>query len=275
MTNLNYVEGQLNYLTNMNEKPRTYMYKPPEGVPERTGRVEPRQVPVYNGRAALADLTLDRSGFGLTRHESRVENFYDEQEVKTVYYPEVEQLLKDVTGAEKVIVFDHNVRCGPMAKRGENSAREPVRVMHNDYTLKSGPQRVRDLLPADEAERRLQHRYVFINVWRPIHGPVQEAPLAICDGRSIAQEDFVPTDLIYRDRMGEVYMVSYKPSHRWFYFPQMQANEALMLKCYDSMTDGRARYTAHGAFDDPTSPPNAPPRESIEVRTIIFFAPEA
>jgi hypothetical protein len=221
------------------------------------------------------DLTLDKSGFGLTPHDSKVKNFYDEQEVKTVYYPEMEQLLKDVTGAEKVIVFDHNVRCGPMAKRGENSAREPVRVMHNDYTLKSGPQRVRDLLPPDEAERRLQHRYVFINVWRPIRGPVQEAPLAVCDGRSIGQEDFVPTDLIYQDRLGEVYMVSYKPSHRWFYFPQMQPNEALLLKCYDSETDGRARYTAHGAFDDPTTPPNAPPRESIEVRTIIFFAPEA
>ncbi|HXG18655.1 MAG TPA: CmcJ/NvfI family oxidoreductase [Methylomirabilota bacterium] len=272
--NLAHVNAQLNYLADMDEKPRTYMYKPPEGVPERTGRVEPRPMPVYDGRSILDELSLDKNGFMLMRHETKVTNFYDEQEVKRVYYPEVEQLLKDLTGAVKVLVFDHNVRCRTRAKQGEPGVREPVRVMHNDYTLKSGPQRVRDLLPPDEAEMRLQHRFAFINVWRPITGPVLEAPLAVCDGRSIAQKDFVPTDLIYRDRLGEVYMAAFNPAHRWFYFPRMQPNEALLLKCYDSMDDGRARYTAHGAFDDPTAPPDAPARESVEVRTIVFFAPE-
>lgn len=269
------VEGVMNYLAAMDEKPRSYMYKPPEGVPERTGQYEPRRVPVYDGRPIIEQLSLDNNGFALTTRDSRVKNFYDEAEVKSVYYPEVEQLVKELTGADKVIVFDHNVRSGSTAKRDETGVREPVRVMHNDYTLKSGPQRVRDLLPEDEAEQRLKYRYAFINVWRPIRGPVQEAPLAICDGQSIAQDDFVPLDLIYQDRTGEVYMISYNPNHRWFYFPKMQTNEALLLKCYDSKDDVRARYTAHGAFDDPTTPAEAPARESIEARTIVFFPPEA
>jgi hypothetical protein len=134
---------------------------------------------------------------------------------------------------------------------------------------------VRDLLEAEEAEERLKHRFAVINVWRPIRGPVQEAPLAVCDAQSLAPQDFVAMDLKYRDRTGEVYSVTFSPNHRWFYFPNMQKNEALLLKCYDSLEDGRARFTAHSAFDDPTSLPDAAARESIEARTLVFFAPEA
>lgn len=272
---LTYVEAALNYLADMAEKPATYMYKPPPGTPDRTGRYTPHLMSIRDGRAILAQLSLDKHGFVLARHETVVTNFYDAKEVQAVYYPEVERLVQEVTGAAKVVVFDHNVRCAPMAQRGENGAREPVRVAHNDYTLRSGPQRVRDLLDADEAEARLQHRFAVINVWRPIRGPVQEAPLAVCDAQSIAPQDLVATDLKYRDRTGEVQSVTFNPNHRWFYFPHMQRNEALLLKCYDSMDDGRARFTAHSAFDDPTSPPDAPARESIETRTLVFFAPEA
>src|SRR5262245_50374819 len=173
---LTYVEGSLNYLADMDEKPYTYMYTPPSGIPSRTGRYAPQTVSIYNGRPILDQFSLDQNGFLLTHHETKVTNFYDEQEVKTVYYPELERLVKEVTGTVKVVVFDHNVRCAPMSQRGENGAHEPVRVAHNDYTLKSGPQRVRDLLPAGEAEERLKHRFAVINVWRPIRGPVQEAP---------------------------------------------------------------------------------------------------
>jgi hypothetical protein len=274
MEGLHHVETVLNYLADQTEKPVAYMYTPPPGIPERTGRYTKHTVPIHDGRAVLQQITLDQQGFLLTSHETKVRDFYDEQEVRAVYYPEVERLVKDVTGAVKVLVFDHNVRCAPMAKRGENGAREPVRVAHNDYTLRSGPQRVRDLLDADEAEARLQHRFAVINVWRPIRGPVLEAPLAVCDARSMTLQDFVPMDLKYRDRTGEVYSVAFNPNHRWFYFPHMQQNEALLLKCYDSLADGRARFTAHTAFDDPTSPLHAPARESIEARTLVFFAPE-
>jgi hypothetical protein len=274
LTGLPYVEGTLQYLADATEKPVTYMYTPPPGVPLRSGRYARYTVRIYDGRALLPQLSLDRQGFLLMRHETAVTNFYDEQLVRAVYYPEVERLVKAVTGATRVLVFDHNVRCAPMAQRGENGAREPVKVAHNDYTVKSGPQRVRDLLPAQEAEALLQHRFAVINVWRPICGPVQEAPLAVCDAQSMVLRDFVATDLKYYDRTGEVYSVTFNPNHRWFYFPRMQRDEVLLLKCYDSTTDGRARFTAHSAFDDPTSPPNAPARESIETRTLVFFAPQ-
>jgi hypothetical protein len=266
------VEAPLNYLAETAEKPVTFMYKTEGGTPQRTYQNVKHMMTILNGRAVNERLTLDGQGFTLMRYPTATVNLYDEDEVRAVYYPEVERLVKGATGAARVLVFDHNVRCGPMAKEGLNGAREPVRFAHNDYTLKSGPQRVRDLM-GDEAEALLKNRFVFINVWRPIRGPVEEAPLAVCDAQSMRLADFVPTDLRYRDRTGEVYSVAFNPEHRWFYFPWMQRDEALLLKCYDSSADGRARWTAHTAFDDPTSPADPAPRESIEARTIAFFAP--
>jgi hypothetical protein len=201
-----------------------------------------------------------------------VRDFYNAEEVRRVYYPEVERLVKEKTGAVRVIVFDHNVRNGSKEMREKLGVREPVRFAHNDYTVKSGPQRVRELVGDAEAEELLKHRFAFINVWRPVRGPIEEFPLAVCDAQSMTLKDFVATDLKYRDRTGEVYSVAYNPAHRWFYFPQMRTNEALLLKCLDS-DEQRTRFTAHSAFEDPGSPPNAAPRESIEARTILFFAP--
>jgi hypothetical protein len=144
-------------------------------------------------------------------------------------------------------------------------------VVHNDYTAKSGPRRVRDHLSGVEAEEALKHRFAEVNVWRPIRGPIESSPLAVCDARSIAPEDFVPSDLIYPDKVGETYRFTHNRNHRWFYFPQMERNEVILLKCYDSKENGRARFTAHTAFEDPTSAPSAPARESIEVRALIFW----
>lgn len=203
-----------------------------------------------------------------------MEDFYQQEEVKSVYYPEVERLLKEATGAEKVVIFDHQVRNIALAKRGEKNAREYGKAVHNDYTAKSGPRRVRDHLPAEEAEERLQHRFAEINVWRAIRGPIEATPLALCDARSIESRDFVPSDLVYRDKVGETYRFLHNPNHRWFYFPRLERNEVILLKCYDSKEDGRARFTAHSAFEDPTSPPDAAPRESIEVRALVFWPSE-
>ena len=266
-----FVEAPVNYLENTAEKPVTYLYEPSTGVPSRSGRTMKHWMKIHNGRLAVNELTLDRQGFAFMRQQTQVSNFYDPEEVTRVYYPEVERLLKQATGAMRVHVFDHNVRCRPMAKRGENGAREPVKFAHNDYTLKSGPQRVRDLLPG-EADGLLKHHFAEINVWRPIRGPVEESPLAVCDASSMTLQDFVATDLKYRDRTGEVYSLAFNPNHRWFYFPRMERDEVLLLKCYDSAEDGRARFTAHTGIDDPTSTPDAAARESIEVRTLVFFA---
>jgi hypothetical protein len=265
-----YLEAPVNYLEHTGERPVTYLYEPPAGVPVRSGGTAKHWIKIHNGRLASNELALDRQGFALIRHHTQVSNFYDPEEVTRVYYPEVKRLLKDATGAVRVHVFDHNVRCRPMAKRSENGAREPVKFAHNDYTLISGPRRVRELLP-EEADDLLKHRFAEINVWRPIRGPVEESPLAVCDATSMNLQDFVATDLKYRDRTGEVYSVAFNPNHRWFYFPRMERNEVLLLKCYDSAEDGRARFTAHTGIDDPTSAADAAPRESIEVRTLLFF----
>jgi hypothetical protein len=141
--------------------------------------------------------------------------------------------------------------------------------VHVDHTAKSGPQRVRDLIP-DEADELLKGRVQVINLWRPIRGPLQDFPLAVCDAGSVRSEDLVPSDLVYPHRVGEIYQVLNNPSHRWYYAPEMQTNEALLLKCFDSKTDGRARFAPHSAFSDPTVPSDAAPRESIEVRTLVF-----
>jgi hypothetical protein len=147
--------------------------------------------------------------------------------------------------------------------------RQPATRVHVDQTNMSGRNRVREHLP-DEADELLKGRVQVINLWRPIRGPVLDAPLAMCDAQTLAPGDLVASDLIYPGRHGETYSVKFSPAHRWFYFPKMTADEALLLKCYDSDTDGRARFAPHTAFIDPTTPTDAPPRESIEVRTLVF-----
>ena len=215
------------------------------------------------------ELSLDRNGFLLTRHDTYVHDFYDEVEVRDRYYKEIEQLVAAATGATKVVIFDHTIRVANQAV--ERSLRAPVQIVHNDYTEKSGPQRVLDLLDPSEAALRLERRFAEYNVWRPIAGPVLMSPLALADASSIPPEDLVVVDLVYEDRTAEIYHCRYNPAHRWFYFPAMQRHEAVLIKCYDSEKDGRARFSLHSAFEDTTTPADAPPRESIEVRTLAFF----
>ncbi|MBM3485956.1 MAG: hypothetical protein FJX67_04900 [Alphaproteobacteria bacterium] len=130
---------------------------------------------------------------------------------------------------------------------------------------------MRDLLPADEADRRLARRYGSINVWRPIRGPVENKPLAICAYDAIETGDLVAAERRYGDRIGGIYYLAYNPAQRWTYFPRMTRAEVIVLKCFDSLTDGTARWTAHGSFEDPAAPSGAHPRESIEIRTLYFF----
>jgi hypothetical protein len=268
---LPWVEAELNYLAPAKERPRTYTYDPPAGAARSTVVNEPRTVKISDARPLLGRLSLDEQGFGVVRHLSSVRNFYDEKEVKATYYPEAERLLRELTGADVVHVFDTTVRRRlPGAEdRVGGGPRQPVPRVHVDHTEKSGPRRVRDLLP-DEAEDLLRGRVQIINLWRPIRGPLLDMPLAVCDALSVKPEQLVPSDLVYRDRVGETYSVTYGAGHRWYYLPRMQADEVLLLKCYDSKTDGRARFAPHTAFADPTSPADAAPRESIELRALVF-----
>ena len=265
------VEAQVNYLTPMTEKPVNYTFQPPPGVPWRSGRPEPHRIQVRNARTLAAQPSLDEQGFVLVAHRTSVRNFHDAAEVRSVYYPEVEKILKAATGAAEVVIFDHTLRSASAEQRAAKGIREPVRYVHNDYTSLSGCRRVTDLLEPARAAELLRGRHAVINVWRPIDRPVEQAPLAVCDAQSIAPEDLVATDLIYRDRLGEVYSLTYNPRHRWFYYPAMGPGEVLLIKTYDSLEDGRARFTAHTAFDDPNTPPEPAPRESIEVRALVFY----
>ena len=129
---------------------------------------------------------------------------------------------------------------------------------------------MRDLLP-DEADELLKRRFAIIQVWRPIKHPVETDPLGICDARTLSPDNLVISERRYPDRIGQTYAITYNPAQKWFWFPRMRREEALVFKVYDLLTDGRARWTAHTAFDDPSTPPNARPRESIEIRTLAFF----
>ena len=262
------VTTSLNYLGEVNEPLFTYAYDSPPGHPKTNVTMVPRPVVVHDARGLNPVPIVDREGFALVRQQSRLENFYDEGQVSTVYYPECECLLSDLTGASRVMVFDHIVRNA--ARSNEKGIKMPATAVHNDYTDSSGPQRLRDLLPTEAAEL-LRHRFAIINVWRPLRGPVLDSPLGVCDARSIAPGDLVPNARIYPDRRGEIQAVKFNSAHRWYYFSEMQPEEALLLKCYDSADDGRARFTAHSAFLDPTAPPSSPPRESIETRALVLF----
>jgi hypothetical protein len=266
------VAARLQYLEPMAEKPRSLEYPAPPGVPQTTAVYREREVEIRDVRPVAASLSLEHEGFQLLDAPTRVTDFGDEEAIKNQYYAETIELLKDQTGASRVVVFDHTIRrrIPGAVERAKGVPRQPVPRVHNDYTVKSGPQRVRDLL-GDEADELLKKRFAVINTWRPIRGPVLDAPLAVTDASSIAEGDLVPTDLVYPDRTGEIYYVKFNPDHKWFYAPAMRSEELLLIKCYDSLADGRARFVPHSAFVDPTTPEGAPPRESIELRTLVFF----
>jgi hypothetical protein len=172
--------------------------------------------------------------------------------------------VQNVTGASHVVVFDHTLR-----RRSPDAVRQPSTRVHNDYTERSAPQRVRDLL-GDEAEAFLGKRFALINVWRPVRHSAQDWPLALADARTVRPEELISTDIVYPDRRGEIYGLVQSPGQRWWYYPNMQLDEALLIKCYDSHAS-RAQFTPHTAFESPLTPVNAPPRESIEFRTIAIF----
>jgi len=269
------VEAELNYVRANGARPVSYTYEPPPGVPRYSAEVDTRRVTIRNARRVvpLSSLSLDSSGFQLLQHRSALQNpqdYHDDARVRSVYYAEVDTVLRAVTGASKVLVFDHTLRDGS-AGAAQRGLREPVRRVHDDQTLDSAPRRVARHLPPDEADRRLRRRFAIVNFWRPIGATVRRTPLAMCDARSIAASDLIASDLVYPDWTGETYSFAYNPDHRWYYVPQQRTDEVTLLKIYDSQTDGVARLTAHTAFDDPTSAPDAPPRRSIEVRALVFW----
>jgi hypothetical protein len=264
------ITAEIPYTLETGEKLVNETFGPNNIRRRKTGSEQTRPMTVQNGRDFAGELSLDRSGFVLVEHKTAMKNFFDEQELKSVYYPEIERLIKEQSGASRVVIFDHTLRSGNEGEREEKLIREPVLSAHNDYTEWSGPQRVREIM-GDEAEALLKRRFAIIQVWRAINKPIQSNPLAVADARSVAPEDLMVAERRYPNRVGQTYRLKYNPNHRWFYFPQMRRDEAIVFTVYDSEKDGRARFTPHTSFDDPTTPADAAPRQSIEMRAFAFF----
>jgi hypothetical protein len=261
----------MNYTVDNGIAPDYYFYEPDPSVKLNPPGTDKQEVEIIDGWPKLAEFSLDREGFELKPFEAMFRDFDDDAAVKSVFYPQVADFVKRNTGAKRVEIFDHTIRKRMLAdlKVQTTVQRPAVQLVHADYTPKSAPQRVRDILP-DEADGLLKNRVAFFNIWKPLYDRVEELPLAMCDVTSQSDEDLLIMELKYKERTGEIYVMRHSPKHRWYYFPLMEATQALLLKTYDSDA-ARARFMAHTAFEDPTSPPDAKKRESIEVRTMAFF----
>ena len=273
-TSANDVCGALTFIVPQQTKPYFESAALTGGEPKVHFETEIRRVDVRDMRRVADLLSLDHQGFLLVRHETAVADLYDDKAIAGVYDHELEALLADVTGADRVAVFDHTRR----SDRAEGAAnpdgfRGPASRVHVDYTVDSGPKRAADALGPDEVERVLSAggRIVQINVWRPIRGPVLRTPIALADAGSVRPAELIATDQVFPDRVGEIYQLAHAPDQRWFWAPRMQRDEVLLIKGWDSLDDGRARFTPHGAFQLDGQDPGAPPRESIEVRTYLVF----
>lgn len=270
----NSVRTVVNYTNAVDRLTEIYFYESDKAKDVHEPGDAPVEISVSDGWPMAKDFSLDKNGFSVHDFHSKHEVWDDDSAVQSQFYPEVVDFLKKTTGAKRVLVFDHTIRSERNAQKKltdekNTSQRTPVMLVHCDYTAESGPVRVTQLL-GEEAEDLLSRRVAFLNVWKPLN-VVEERPLAMCDVKSCADKDFFKLFLRYRDRVGENYVMSHNPEHKWWYFPKMTPQQAILLKTYDSATDGTARFVGHTAFEDPTSKPDAPMRESVEIRTICFF----
>ncbi|KAJ4370366.1 hypothetical protein N0V83_004884 [Neocucurbitaria cava] len=258
--------------------------------------------PVFNLRGREHEFTTDNAGFAVYKYPANEKLFTDETAVREGYYQEIERLLRSkLQRVKKVVIFDHTIR-----RRQKHSPRQPVQQVHVDQTPAAAEARVRRHLPKEEADELVRGRYQIINVWRPIENPASDTPLAVIDWRTTAPDDFIATDLLYPKRAdsadvddrgkevlpdpcnytstagyevrGETMAVAPSEKHRFYYQKDMMPEEVLLLKCFDSHGEGMpngqhgfAVRTPHTAFRDPQTPADAPGRQSIEVRCLVFY----
>ncbi|KAF9263751.1 hypothetical protein L218DRAFT_926909 [Marasmius fiardii PR-910] len=259
------------------ERPYTRINEVP-GKPRSNWTPKKHFVDIEDVRASGTerDFTLDKNGFYYHTEAAKHTSFSNDDEVEKEYYPESIDLIKKLTGAKKVVLFDHTIRRRrPGQIDSGPTKRQPVAQVHVDQTSESAAARVRRHLPPEEAELilRSESRFQIINLWRPISNVALDWPLALCDFQSIDRKrDLVPTALLYPDREGETFGVKFNEGHRWKYRKGMTPEDVVLIKCYDSIEDGSvAVLTPHTAFEDPTTPPGAPHRESIELRALVFY----
>ena len=268
------VEALLTFIVRQNGTPYFLSSALTGGPPDYRFHTEPHTVTIRDVRPEADRLSVEREGFALVRHRTAVDDLYDDEAVAGAYSREVEALLCETTGASRVVAFDHTRRSDATdGAANPDGSRGPARIVHVDYTEASGPVRAADVLGKEAVERVLESggRIAEINVWRPIAGPVQRSPLAVADARSVDRNDLIVTEQKFPDRTGQIYMLAHAPEQRWCWVSGMTREETLLLKGWDSLDDGRARFTPHGSFRLPGQEPDAPPRESIETRAYLVF----
>ena len=275
------VEGAVYYAMPSDQPLFWHQYSPPPGLPETNIEFVQHMVPIRDARYSTAVFRLDVEGAAIYRRRSAVHDFYDEDELRRVGYPEAAAIAKTVSGAQHAFVFDHNVRSAADAiDPRQPTAQKPVFHIHTDFSADAAPVRARNFAEnsaAAEVKTVLGvalasgRRIAVINIWRPIVGPVQDTPLAFVDASSVGTRDLLAAAaLLYPDRKGEIYYVRFNVAHRWWYLSDMQPDEVWVFKNYDSVNDGRARFTPHTAFSD-TGLEQVAPRESIEFRVFVVF----
>ena len=263
------VRATLSFVVDTGEKPINY---PSEagGREERDVGVEDRhEVEIHNARLESPGFEIDRHGFELIAQPRPQMDLYDDEIVNTIYKPAVAELLREHLNARRVFIFDHTRRTDDDDVRDARRIRGPAALVHNDYTPWSGVQRLKDFLP-NEADKLASGRLQIINIWRSLEETIERSPLAMCDATTIAPEDAIATERRARDRIGEIYRYTYNPAHRWYYYPALTPDEAILIRTFDSASDKPMLCAPHCAFDDPNTAVNAPPRCSIELRAFVL-----
>ncbi|THH28142.1 hypothetical protein EUX98_g6040 [Antrodiella citrinella] len=272
-----FVTGKLVYFVPPADGSKPYTDINADIKDETSGKNWTRQehiLEVENLRGKEDSVSLDVNGFLYAKSPAAHRAFNVDADVEKEYYPESIELAKKLTGASRVVVFDHTIRRRrPDQIDNGPTKRQPVPLVHVDQTPESAIARVHRHLPAEDVPKLLSKRFQIINLWRPIGHPAYDWPLGLCDYSSIDyKKDLIPSTLKYPDRDGETFSVAFNETHRWKYLRGMTPEELVLIKCYDSQEDGKtALLTAHTAFPDPSTPHDAPLRESIELRLLVFY----
>ena len=268
------VQAGLAYLQPMSARPFTRMYPAPAGLPQQNCEFALEQCEITNARSAWCDLSLNVNGFDLIELSTDVRDFDDMPAILDLYYPEVAEAAKALMDGRRAVIFDHQIRQREPGRpvldfgRANTGGRvTPLGRVHNDYSHESAARRRSAVLPDADPEQP----FAILNFWRPLLHPAIDAPLAVCDARTVAAEEAVASDIIYPDRIGEILLYTWSPAHNWYTYPAMTPGEVLVFKSYDSRTDAVARMTPHCAFDNPLAQADTPPRRSIEVRCLVLL----
>ena len=275
----NSIEGDIAYIDSTGQTAEHLVYPVSSGKKIVRPPNSYQKMIINDGRGEIDSFNLDLQGFSLIRHKSSIADFYDNEAVKRQYYPEMIELLKTQLHATDVLIFDHNQRSKVRAAAKQPEVRNPVASAHVDYTLSSAPDRSIEILEKANKSHYVRRRLALINAWRPIIGPAEDFPLALCDVRTVQADDLVQTHIHHFSESdpdtprhsGQIYSLRHNLSHKWYYFSAMQPDEVLLLRNWDSTADKKSDYTPHTGFKNNLAPEGTIPRESIEIRALVVY----